>query len=288
MRTPSRATCHSSECCSAIESWRLSSRWVRAPTRCTFDTQRESWRRHARKDSAWPDELGAYSRTEGRPLVRLPIRFVRINDTAIWSAPVEMFCEIAMHVREHSPFAHTMYFGYTNGWFGYLPRRRGSRREATSREPLHFRCRVRQTSARQSARSCRDSADEAHPGDMRSLIGLQCAAMLCAAIAGVGVHDLQTARGARADAGCHRRLPVAHQRRSAARRKSCRGAAHERANGQRGIRGHRPCGDAIPAWLRSRREYHTVHRTNSRIRRSRRCRLHHRAWRGAPRDTKEP
>ena len=73
----------------------------------------------------WPDELAAYSRTEGRPLVRLPIRFVRINDTAIWSAPVEMFCEIAMHVREHSPFAHTMYFGYTNGWLGYLPTAKG-------------------------------------------------------------------------------------------------------------------------------------------------------------------
>jgi neutral ceramidase len=74
---------------------------------------------------AWPDELAAYGRTEGRPLVRLPIRFVRINDTAIWSAPVEMFCEIAMHVREHSPFAHTMYFGYTNGWLGYLPTAKG-------------------------------------------------------------------------------------------------------------------------------------------------------------------
>ena len=70
---------------------------------------------------AWPDELGTYVRTEVRPLVRLPIRFVRINDTAIWSAPVEMFSEIAMHVREQSPFAHTMYFGYTNGWLGYLP-----------------------------------------------------------------------------------------------------------------------------------------------------------------------
>ena len=74
---------------------------------------------------AWPEELGAYARTDARPLVRLPIRFVRINDTAIWSAPVEMFCEIAMHVREQSPFAQTMYFGYTNGWLGYLPTARG-------------------------------------------------------------------------------------------------------------------------------------------------------------------
>ena len=39
----------------------------------------------------------------------------------IWSAPVELFCEIAMDVRQRSPFAYTLYFGYTNGWLGYLP-----------------------------------------------------------------------------------------------------------------------------------------------------------------------
>jgi hypothetical protein len=67
----------------------------------------------------WPDALAPYAAGDGR--VRLPLRFVRINDTVIWSAPVEMFCEIAMDVRERSPFPHTLYFGYTNGWFGYLP-----------------------------------------------------------------------------------------------------------------------------------------------------------------------
>jgi hypothetical protein len=75
-----------------------------------------------RKDGlGWPEELKNYARTEGRPVVRLPIRFLRINDTLIWSAPVEMFCEISMDVRNRSPFPHTFYFGYTNGWFGYLP-----------------------------------------------------------------------------------------------------------------------------------------------------------------------
>ena len=53
--------------------------------------------------------------------VRLPVRFLRLNDTVIWAAPVELFCEIAMAVRNQSPFAHTFYFGYTNGWLGYLP-----------------------------------------------------------------------------------------------------------------------------------------------------------------------
>jgi hypothetical protein len=69
----------------------------------------------------WPAELKAYARSEAKPLVRLPFRFLRIDETVIWSAPVEMFCEIAMDVRNHSPFFHTFYFGYTNGWFGYLP-----------------------------------------------------------------------------------------------------------------------------------------------------------------------
>ncbi|HXW04547.1 MAG TPA: neutral/alkaline non-lysosomal ceramidase N-terminal domain-containing protein [Vicinamibacterales bacterium] len=78
-----------------------------------------------RAELAWPEGLAAYTRIEGRSLVRLPIRFVRIDDAVIWSAPVEMFCEIAMDVREQSPFAHTMFFGYTNGWFGYLPTARG-------------------------------------------------------------------------------------------------------------------------------------------------------------------
>jgi hypothetical protein len=73
-----------------------------------------------RQDLAWPDELAAYA-TPDRTRVRLPLRFVTINDVVIWSAPVELFCEIAMNVRDHSPFKQTFYFGYTNGWFGYLP-----------------------------------------------------------------------------------------------------------------------------------------------------------------------
>jgi hypothetical protein len=71
----------------------------------------------------WPPELAGYTRidTAGRTLIKLPIRFLRINDTIVWSAPVELFCEMAIQVRNASPFPRTFYFGYTNGWFGYLP-----------------------------------------------------------------------------------------------------------------------------------------------------------------------
>jgi neutral ceramidase len=71
----------------------------------------------------WPSELQNYTRTtkSGENLVRLPVRFLKINeDIAIWSAPLELFCEISNDIRSQSPFPYTFYFGYTNGWLGYL------------------------------------------------------------------------------------------------------------------------------------------------------------------------
>jgi hypothetical protein len=72
----------------------------------------------------WSSDLGKYSRTTkaGVNMVRLPVRFLKINeDIAIWSAPIELFCEVSNEVRSRSSFPYTFYFGYTNGWFGYLP-----------------------------------------------------------------------------------------------------------------------------------------------------------------------
>ena len=54
-------------------------------------------------------------------MVRLPVRFLKINeDVAIWSLPVELFCEISNEIRDRSPYPYTSYYGYTNGWLGYL------------------------------------------------------------------------------------------------------------------------------------------------------------------------
>ena len=72
----------------------------------------------------WPAYLNNYTSTtkNGINMIKLPVRFLKINnDVAIWSAPVELFCEISNEVRERSPFPFTFYFGYTNGWLGYLP-----------------------------------------------------------------------------------------------------------------------------------------------------------------------
>jgi len=55
-------------------------------------------------------------------MVRIPVRFLKINDNvAIWSAPLELSVQIANEVRDRSPFHYTFYFGYTNGNLRYLP-----------------------------------------------------------------------------------------------------------------------------------------------------------------------
>lgn len=71
----------------------------------------------------WPSDLDAYTSTKDKiKMVRLPVRFLTINDDiAIWGAPIELFSTIATEVREDSPFQNTFFFGYTNGWLGYLP-----------------------------------------------------------------------------------------------------------------------------------------------------------------------
>lgn len=76
-----------------------------------------------RYDLGWNQELAPYGKPDagGAPMVRVPLRFLKINDTLIWAGPVEMFCEIALRVRAAAPFANTFFFGYTNGWLGYLP-----------------------------------------------------------------------------------------------------------------------------------------------------------------------
>lgn len=84
----------------------------------------ETWIETPRKkDLGWSDELKNYGAKtpDGADLVRIPVRVLRINDTVMWGSPVELFCEIALRVRAESPFRHNFFFGYANGWLGYLP-----------------------------------------------------------------------------------------------------------------------------------------------------------------------
>ena len=80
-----------------------------------------------RSGFGWDEGIGDYlNGAKGETgTIRLPVRFLIVNDElALWAAPVELFCEISMEVRNRSPYPHTFYFGYANGWLGYLATRR--------------------------------------------------------------------------------------------------------------------------------------------------------------------
>lgn len=77
-----------------------------------------------RPNIGWSEELKNYLRTDkdGTETLLVPVRFLRLSqDIVLWSAPMELFCEISNAIRDRSPFTHTLYLGYTGGTFGYLP-----------------------------------------------------------------------------------------------------------------------------------------------------------------------
>ena len=75
-----------------------------------------------RQDLGWSEDLANYSETSnGQDFVRLPVKFLKIDkDIGIWGAPLELFCEISNEIRDRSPYPYTFYYGYTNGWLGYM------------------------------------------------------------------------------------------------------------------------------------------------------------------------
>ncbi len=88
-----------------------------ASARILIDTPRK-------QGLGWLDTLSEFASVgpDGNPLVRVPVYSLTINDdTVIWAAPIELFCEIALNVRAASPFKNTLYFGLTNGSLLYMP-----------------------------------------------------------------------------------------------------------------------------------------------------------------------
>jgi len=62
--------------------------------------------------------------TTGTTMVSIPVDFLKINEEIlIWGAPLELFCEIAMRIRERSPFPYTFFYGLNNGYMSYLTTR---------------------------------------------------------------------------------------------------------------------------------------------------------------------
>ncbi len=51
----------------------------------------------------------------------IPIQVIRLGNTALVAIPVEPFAEIGAAVKERSPADWTLFSGYSNGYYGYLP-----------------------------------------------------------------------------------------------------------------------------------------------------------------------
>ena len=61
----------------------------------------------------------------GVALVSIPVDFLKINEEVLlWAAPLELFGEIAMKIRDRSPFPYTFFYGLNNGYLGYLTTRK--------------------------------------------------------------------------------------------------------------------------------------------------------------------
>jgi len=106
-----------------------------------------------RKALGWDDFLVDYLQPDRGEAgtIRFPIRFAILNDSlALWSAPVELFCEISMNVRSHSPYPDTFYFGYANGWLGYLATRQAFSEGGYETQTNPFTERVEQDLTRRS------------------------------------------------------------------------------------------------------------------------------------------
>lgn len=59
----------------------------------------------------------------GRSTIPLEMQCIRIGDAALLSVPGEPFIEISQLIVAASPFRHTLFSGYSNGGFGYIPTR---------------------------------------------------------------------------------------------------------------------------------------------------------------------
>ncbi|GEO23050.1 neutral/alkaline non-lysosomal ceramidase N-terminal domain-containing protein [Cyclobacterium qasimii] len=89
----------------------------------SFSTSEMEFLTPMKEGLKWPEALNDYIVDEKgtAKTIKLPVRFLNINDKiGIWASPLELFCEISNEVRERSPFPYTFYYGYTNGWLGYM------------------------------------------------------------------------------------------------------------------------------------------------------------------------
>lgn len=56
-----------------------------------------------------------------RPSIEIPVQALCVGDIAIVAVPGETFATQGLEVKRQSPFAHTLFLGYSNGCVAYIP-----------------------------------------------------------------------------------------------------------------------------------------------------------------------
>ena len=90
---------------------------------------------------SWPKDLSRYTQTSanGEHIVLLPARFLKINeDVAIWSLPVELFCEISNEIRDRSPFPFTFSLDIRMAGLDICPQKKNGSMEGMKSKPFHL------------------------------------------------------------------------------------------------------------------------------------------------------
>lgn len=72
----------------------------------------------ATQAAIWADRARLY---HGKTHIDWQLQGIRIGSIALLSVPGEPFIEIGQQIVANSPFTHTLFSGYSNGGFGYLP-----------------------------------------------------------------------------------------------------------------------------------------------------------------------
>ncbi|RAP73567.1 hypothetical protein [Paenibacillus montanisoli] len=81
------------------------------------DEIRDATYKVKRSHKIWQQSLHYYGQTSAS----IEAHFVAVSGIVLAGVPVEPFSFTGKQIREASPFACTLFGGYTNGWLGYLP-----------------------------------------------------------------------------------------------------------------------------------------------------------------------
>jgi hypothetical protein len=108
--------------------------------------------------AAW--RLGNAQRYFGKQATEWPMQAIRVGPVAFLSIAGEPFSAIGRRIASQSPFRHTLFSGYSNGGFGYIPERQAYDAGGYEIEATPFSADAADVVVREGAQLLRELAEE--------------------------------------------------------------------------------------------------------------------------------